>query len=121
MRKIVTNHARPPIPTNAMDWVAYFDGQEEAGHYGYGKTEQAAIFDLLENNDIDNRFWFMLGVARGVTKESIPGHMTGDFTYVMRETETGLVDLYRIGNEQLYVGQAAFNLRRIDYVLAVSP
>ena len=47
--RIVTHHERPPIPTTAFDWVAYRDGEEELGGYGYGPTEQAAIDDLLAN------------------------------------------------------------------------
>ena len=29
------------------DWVAYYEGQEEEGLRGWGKTEQDAIDDLL--------------------------------------------------------------------------
>ena len=48
MKKIVTSYACPPIPFRGADWCAYFDGEEEAGNYGYGATEQEAIDDLLE-------------------------------------------------------------------------
>ncbi len=34
-------------PRREWDYVAYFDGQEEAGLRGYGETKQAAIDDLL--------------------------------------------------------------------------
>lgn len=47
--KIVTDHQYPPIPYRNMDWVAFEDGKEEDGIYGYGKTEQEAIDDLLDN------------------------------------------------------------------------
>lgn len=47
-RKIVTN--RTPVSYwPELDWVAYFEGEEELGNYGYGPTEQAAINDLLED------------------------------------------------------------------------
>lgn len=46
-RKIITENVFPPIPTREFDWCAYFDGEEERGHYGYGDTKQAAINDLL--------------------------------------------------------------------------
>ena len=49
--KIITDHIRPPIPTTAFDWVAYREGEEENGGYGYGATEQEAIADLLDNED----------------------------------------------------------------------
>jgi hypothetical protein len=49
MRKIVTNHIRPPIPDRSYDWRAYYDGEEERREYGYGRTEEEAIADLLEN------------------------------------------------------------------------
>ena len=48
-KKIVTWNAYPPIPDRRFDWAAYFDGEEEAGHYGWGRTEAEAIADLLEN------------------------------------------------------------------------
>lgn len=48
-RKIVTHNSRPPIPTNKYDWCAFFDGEEEAGGYGYGATEAEAIADFVEN------------------------------------------------------------------------
>jgi len=46
--KIITDNIRPPVPTRAYDWVAYFEGQEEGGPTGYGSTEDAAILELLE-------------------------------------------------------------------------
>jgi hypothetical protein len=49
MPKIITTNIFPPIPVRTFDWCAYFDGQEEAGHYGYGATEQEAIVDLTMN------------------------------------------------------------------------
>jgi len=50
-RKIVTSHLRPPIPFMAMDWCAYFDGEEELGGYGYGRTEAEAVADFIDNLD----------------------------------------------------------------------
>lgn len=50
-RKIVTDHVYPPIPLRTMDWCAYYDGTEEDGRYGWGRTEQAAIDDLLAQED----------------------------------------------------------------------
>lgn len=49
MRKIVTHHSRPPIPTMKYDWCAFYDGEEEAGCYGYGGTEEDAVADFIEN------------------------------------------------------------------------
>lgn len=40
-------HELPPIPLRDYDWCAYRDGYEENGDYGWGKTEQLAIDDLL--------------------------------------------------------------------------
>ena len=48
-RKIVTSHVFPAIPDRSHDWCAYFEGEEEAGRYGYGRTEAAAIRDFIEN------------------------------------------------------------------------
>ena len=36
-RKIVTSHVYPPIPVRNFDWSAYYEGDEEAGQYGYGQ------------------------------------------------------------------------------------
>jgi len=44
--KIKTQHVYPPIPTRVFDWCAYWDGTEENGRYGWGKTEAEAIADL---------------------------------------------------------------------------
>jgi hypothetical protein len=51
--KIVTHYVCPPIPIRTHDWVAYRDGEEEAGGYGYGATEEEAIKDLLDNEEED--------------------------------------------------------------------
>ena len=48
-RKIVTSCQYPPIPWRQFDWVAHYDGEEEAGNYGYGATEAEAISDFIEN------------------------------------------------------------------------
>lgn len=50
---IVTHHDFPPIPWRDFDWVAYRDGREEEGGYGYGPTEHAAIADLLANEEAE--------------------------------------------------------------------
>lgn len=54
MRKIVTHNSFPPIPTNKFDWCAFYDGEEEAGNYGYGATEEEAIADFIENCAADH-------------------------------------------------------------------
>lgn len=46
MAKVMTHYAHPPIPTRTSDWCAWFDGQEEGGPYGWGRTEAEAIEDL---------------------------------------------------------------------------
>lgn len=50
-RKIVTSNIYPPIPIRTMDWCAYFDGEEELGGYGYGRTEAEAVADFIANLD----------------------------------------------------------------------
>ena len=44
--RIITVHEYPPIPIRDFDWCAYHDGEEESGHYGWGRTERDAIEDL---------------------------------------------------------------------------
>lgn len=50
--KVVTNYWRKPGPTDQFDWCAWFDNDEpnDNGHMlqGYGRTESAAIEDLLQ-------------------------------------------------------------------------
>jgi len=46
-RKIVTTYLYPPIPTRDHDWCAHYEGEEEAGGYGYGATEAEAIADFI--------------------------------------------------------------------------
>jgi len=47
--KLITVCNFPPIPDRRWDWVAYIEGDEESGNYGYGSTEQEAINDWVEN------------------------------------------------------------------------
>lgn len=56
-RKIVTSYVSPPIPYRQNDWFAHYDGEEEAGNYGWGATEEEAIRDFIENckEDHDER------------------------------------------------------------------
>jgi hypothetical protein len=49
MRKIVTHSTHSPLPTRINDWCAFYEGEEEAGSYGYGATPEAAIDDFIEN------------------------------------------------------------------------
>lgn len=45
--RIKTCCVTPPIPVRGWDWRAWFaDEGEEAGRYGWGATEDAAIADL---------------------------------------------------------------------------
>lgn len=47
-KKIITEFVYPPIPIRQWDYVAYFEGEEEEGHRGWGSTEEEAINDLKE-------------------------------------------------------------------------
>ena len=49
MKRIVTSHVFPPIPSCQWDWCAHFEGEEERGNYGWGRTEQEAIDDFVDN------------------------------------------------------------------------
>jgi hypothetical protein len=51
--KIRTEFVYPPIPIRTSDWCATFDGEEE-GPQGWGRTEQAAIDDLLDQIEEDS-------------------------------------------------------------------
>lgn len=53
-RTIITRNICPPIPVRQFDWCAFYDGEEEAGNYGYGATEQEAIDDFKDNFQADH-------------------------------------------------------------------
>ena len=46
MSKIIIHHEYPPIPERKWDWLAFHDGEEEEGHYGWGATAEEAVADL---------------------------------------------------------------------------
>jgi hypothetical protein len=50
---IRTEHVRPPIPRRDCDWVAYDDDTYDGpgSKIGVGPTEEAAIADLLEQQE----------------------------------------------------------------------
>lgn len=50
-RKIITSHIHPPIPIRSHDWMAYRDGDDETGPFGYGTTEWEAVRDLMVNEE----------------------------------------------------------------------
>jgi hypothetical protein len=54
IRKMVTVHEYPPIPNRNFDWKAYWDGEEETNHCGWGRTEEEAIADLRR---LDQERW----------------------------------------------------------------
>lgn len=48
MSKIITTHIYPAIPIRDFDWEAIRESYDEGYFIGVGKTEQAAIDNLLE-------------------------------------------------------------------------
>jgi hypothetical protein len=46
--KIIVEYIHPPIPYRHMDWIAFYDGDEEAGPRGEGSTMKLAVEDLLD-------------------------------------------------------------------------
>jgi hypothetical protein len=51
MRKIITSQDCPPIPVRDYDWSASREDYDEGDFIGYGRTEQDAIDDLLEQEE----------------------------------------------------------------------
>ena len=45
---VITEHVYPPIPSRTTDWSAVTDNYEPGAPMGWGRTEQDAIDDLLE-------------------------------------------------------------------------
>jgi hypothetical protein len=54
MKKMIVTNSFPPIPDRRFDWCAYWDGEEETQHYGYGATREEAIEDLKR---LDQERW----------------------------------------------------------------
>lgn len=48
MEKIITTYENPPIPIRGFDWSAHYDGADEYGPVGWGRTEVEAIANLKE-------------------------------------------------------------------------
>lgn len=60
VKKIVTTNICPPIPIRSFDWCAHYEGEEEYGNHGFGRTEAEAIADFKEvkewlGNDVQGR------------------------------------------------------------------
>jgi hypothetical protein len=53
-KKMIVTNIFPPIPIRDFDWCAFWDGEEEGGHYGYGKTKEEAVADLRR---LDQERW----------------------------------------------------------------
>lgn len=52
MRQIITSYECPPIPTRDYDWSAAREDWDEGDCIGYGRTEQDAIDDLIEQEEL---------------------------------------------------------------------
>jgi hypothetical protein len=64
--KIRTSHVFPPIPQRQFDYAAVFDGYEPGDSIGYGRDEQEAIDDLLEQWNDDNELRRSVEEAGGI-------------------------------------------------------
>ncbi len=54
MKKMIVHQILPPIPIRDFDWQAYWDGEEETCHCGYGRTKEEAVEDLKR---LDQERW----------------------------------------------------------------
>lgn len=52
--KIKTIYDPKPIPIRDFDWCAVRDNYEPGMPIGHGKTEEASIQDLIEDEENDN-------------------------------------------------------------------
>jgi hypothetical protein len=61
MSRVIVSAVFPPIPDRRFDWCAYWDGEEEEGHYGWGTTPEEALADLerldQERAEADDPEW----------------------------------------------------------------
>jgi len=51
MEKIIITFVNPPIPMRSFDWSAHYDGEEELGLVGWGRTETEAVIDLVKQKE----------------------------------------------------------------------
>jgi hypothetical protein len=51
--KVQTEHVLPPIPLRTHDWSAVTDNYDLGHPIGWGRTEQEAISDLIEQLEIE--------------------------------------------------------------------
>jgi hypothetical protein len=51
MPKIKTRFINPPIPIRSFDWEATRDGYDKGDPIGFGRTEELAKADLLEQEE----------------------------------------------------------------------
>lgn len=49
--KIITSYDPKPIPMRQFDWSAMRDGYDGGDPIGYGRTEEEAIADLIEEEE----------------------------------------------------------------------
>lgn len=99
---IVTCNTLPPIADRQFDWIAHYDGEEEAGGYGYGATEAEAIADFNENyrEDHDRR----LGLIDGCPECEGTGEREVQFDedappHAHEQKVAGADFAYRLGRE----------------------
>jgi hypothetical protein len=52
--KIITEYVRPPIPSRLCDWSAQREDYEPGDCIGYGPTEESAIQDLKEQEELED-------------------------------------------------------------------
>lgn len=48
MKRIKINCVHPPVPIRTFDYVAFVEGTEECGPYGWGATRQDALYNLRD-------------------------------------------------------------------------
>lgn len=57
-KEMIVTHVFPPIPIRdfwtPIYFCAFWEDEEEGGHYGYGKTKEEAIADLKR---LDQERW----------------------------------------------------------------
>lgn len=107
MRRIITSPTHSPLPTRINDFCAFYDGEEDAGNYGYGATPEAAIADFIENcqEDHDDRLdppVNLLAAVRQFRKEAadfpITPDVAADFLCALITASTSL-DSVREGSD----------------------
>ena len=74
---VTTEHIYPPIPYRGSDWCAHYSNDDnEAPDYGWGRTAEDAIEDLIQSYDYEDTlpsFAYLYGMDLFYARHALAG------------------------------------------------